>query len=42
MTTTFANPDVAGSMGTVTVIALDQFGNVAGSGQNQYLGTAGT
>ena len=39
VTTTFANPDVAGSVGTVTVTAEDQFGNVAASGQNQYLGT---
>ena len=39
MTTTFANPDVAGTVGTVTVTAEDQFGNVAGSGTNQYEGT---
>jgi streptogramin lyase len=38
VTTTFANPDVAGSVGTVTVTAEDHFGNIANSGQNQYLG----
>ena len=37
--TDFANPDVAGSTGSVTVTAEDQFGNVANVGQNQYLGT---
>jgi hypothetical protein len=39
VTTTFASPDIAGSVGTVTVTAEDQFGNVAASGKNQYLGT---
>ena len=38
MTTTFANPDVAGSVGTVTVTAEDRYDNIANSGQNQYLG----
>jgi hypothetical protein len=39
VTTTFPNPDVAGTVGTVTVIAEDKYGNVAGSGPNQYEGT---
>ena len=39
VTTSFANPDVAGTAGTVTVIAEDPYGNIAGSGPNQYLGT---
>ena len=38
VTTTFANPDVAGTAGSITVIAEDQFGNIANSGQNQYVG----
>ncbi len=38
VTSTFANPDVAGSAGTVTVTAEDQNDNVVGSGPNQYLG----
>ncbi len=36
VTSTFADPDVAGTVGTLTVTAEDQFGNVAGSGTNQY------
>ena len=39
VTTSFADPDVAGSVGSVTVTAEDQYGNPADSGQNQYLGT---
>lgn len=39
VTTTFANPDVAGSAATVTVTAQDLYGNTAGSGPNQYKGT---
>ncbi len=39
VTTTFANPDEAGTVGTLTVTAEDQFDNVAGSGTNQYEGT---
>ena len=39
VTTSFADPDVAGSVGTVTITAEDQYGNTANSGQNQYLGT---
>ena len=39
VTTSFANPDVAGSVGTVTVTAEDQYDNIASSGVNQYLGT---
>ena len=39
VTTSFANPDVAGSVGTVTVTAEDQFGNIAGSSPDQYMGT---
>ena len=37
VTTSFANPDVAGTTGTVTVTAKDLYGNTAGSGPNQYL-----
>ena len=39
VTTTFANPDVAGTPGTVTVTAEDQYDNVAGNGPDQYKGT---
>ena len=39
VTTSFANPDVAGTPGTVTVTAEDPYGNIAGSGPDQYLGT---
>ena len=41
VTTTFANPDAAGVVGTVTVTAEDAFGNTDGTGPNQYLGTVG-
>ena len=37
--TTFANPDVAGTSATVTVTAIDAYGNTAGSGLYQYHGT---
>ena len=37
--TSFANPDVAGSAGTVTVTAKDTYGNTAGTGPNTYQGT---
>jgi streptogramin lyase len=40
VTTAFANTDVAGTVGTVTVTAEDQNDNVVGSGPNQYEGTA--
>ena len=39
VTTSFASPDVAGSVGTVTVTAKDPYGNTAGSGPDQYEGT---
>src|SRR5262249_17536289 len=39
VTTSFADPDVAGTVGTVTVVAKDRYGNVAGSGPDQYEGT---
>ena len=39
VTTSFANPDVAGTAGTVTVTAMDHYGNVVGSGPDQYVGT---
>ena len=39
VTTSFASTDVAGTMGTVTVTAFDAYGNVVGSGPNQYEGT---
>ena len=39
VTTSFANPDVAGTPGTVTVMAEDHYGNTAGSGPNPYVGT---
>ncbi len=39
VTTTFPDPDVAGTVGTVTVTAEDQNDNVVGSGPNQYVGT---
>ena len=38
ITTNFANPDVAGTTGSVTVTATDPFGNTVGSGPNQYVG----
>ena len=39
VTTSFADPDVAGSKGTVTVTAYDMYDNVVSGGPNQYLGT---
>jgi hypothetical protein len=39
VTTTFADPDIAGTPGTVTVAAYDPYGNLDASGPNQYLGT---
>ncbi len=39
VTTSFANPDVAGTVGTVTVTAQDRYGNTVGSGLNIYQGT---
>ena len=39
VTTSFANPDVAGTTGSVTVTAEDQYTNVVGSGPNLYVGT---
>ena len=39
VTTTFSNPDVAGTVGTVSVTAKDAYGNTVGSGPNQYEGT---
>ena len=40
VTTSFANPDVAGTTGTVTVTAKDQYGNTESRGPNRYEGTA--
>ena len=39
VTTSFASPDVAGTVGTVTVTAKDRYGNIAGRGPDQYQGT---
>ena len=39
VTTSFASPDVAGTVGTVTVTAQDRYGNTVGSGVNDYHGT---
>jgi streptogramin lyase len=39
VTTSFPSSDAAGTPGTVTVTAKDQFGNTAGGGLHQYLGT---
>ena len=39
VTTSFANPDVAGTIGTVTVTANDPYGNTVKSGPKEYLGT---
>ena len=36
VTTSLSNPDVAGTVGTVTVTAKDRYGNTAGSGPDQY------
>ena len=38
VTTTYASPDVAGTAGTVTVTAYDTYGNIVGSGPNQFTG----
>src|SRR5262249_22814627 len=40
VTTSFADPDVAGTVGMVTVVVKDQYGNTVGSGPNLYEGTA--
>ena len=37
--TSFANPDPAGTVGAVTVTAMDKYDNVVGHGPNQYEGT---
>ena len=39
VTTSFANPDPAGTTGTVTVTAKDAYGNTVGSGPNEFEGT---
>jgi hypothetical protein len=39
VTTSFVNPDVAGTSGTVTITARDHYGNIAGTGPNTYEGT---
>ncbi len=39
VTTSFGSPDVAGTVGTVTVTAKDAYGNTVGSGANEYEGT---
>jgi hypothetical protein len=39
VTTSFPSPDVAGTVGSVTITAMDAYGNTAGSGPDQYLGT---
>ena len=39
ITTSFQDPDVAGTPGTVTVTAKDLYGNIAGNGPKQYKGT---
>src|SRR5205823_6068903 len=39
VTTTYANPDPAGTTGSVTVTVYDTYGNIAGIGPNQYKGT---
>lgn len=38
VTTSLASPDTAGTVGTVTVTAIDQYSNVVGSGPNQFEG----
>ena len=40
LTTSFARSDIAGTPGTVTVTAKDHYGNTAGSGPDEYLGSA--
>ena len=39
VTTSFASPDVAGTLGTVTVTAEDAYNNPVSNGPDQYLGT---
>jgi hypothetical protein len=39
VTAGFTNPDVAGTVGSVTVQAVDHYGNIAESGPDQYEGT---
>ena len=39
VTTTFANPDMAGTAGTVTVSPEDAYGNIVDCGPNLYTGT---
>jgi hypothetical protein len=39
VSSSFANPDIAGTPGTVDITAFDQYGNPAASGPNQYKGT---
>ncbi len=39
VTTSFANPDPAGTVGAVTVTAMDKYDNAVKSGPNQYEGT---
>ena len=39
VTTSFANPEVAGTVGSVTITAKDAYGNTVGSGPNLYRGT---
>ena len=39
MTTSFANPDMAGTVGTVTVSPEDAYGNTVDCGPNLYQGT---
>jgi streptogramin lyase len=39
VTISLTSPDVAGTSGTVTVAAYDQYNNLASSGPDQYLGT---
>ena len=39
VTTSFANPDGAGTAGTIIVTAKDEYGNTVGTGPNLYEGT---
>ena len=39
VTTSFTSPDVAGTVGTVTITAYDAYNNRVGSGPDQYEGT---
>ena len=38
MTTSFATPDLAGTVGTATVMVEDAYGNPVSSGPNLYVG----